>query len=93
MAYSSIFVQSVENLQHNLDACINCALAKAIEENGHNLLFSQSAFYFVAGNAWHLWKMVDLDIMVTRKIFLALMKEFNWLSTTLSYILALKDRS
>ena len=39
---------------------------------------------FVDGNAWHLGKMVDLDIMVTKKFFLALMKVFNWLSITLS---------
>ena len=63
---------------------INSALAKAIEENRHNSLFCQSVFYFVDGNAWHLGKMVDHDIMVTRKLFfLALMKVFNWLSITL----------
>ena len=32
MADSSTFVQSVENPQHNVDVCINSALAKAIEE-------------------------------------------------------------
>ena len=42
---------------------INSALAKAIEENRHNSLFCQSVFYFLDGNAWHLWKLVDLDIM------------------------------
>ena len=67
MADSNTFVQSVENPQDNVDVCINSALAKAIEENRHNLLFCQSVFYFVDGNAWHLGKMVDLDIMVTRK--------------------------
>ena len=30
---------------------------------------SASIFYFVDCNAWHLQKMVDLDIMVTRKFF------------------------
>ena len=77
MAYSSTFVQSVENPQHNVDACINSALAKAIEENRQNSLFCQSVFYFLDGNAWHLGKMVDHDIMVIRKFFLALMKVFN----------------
>ena len=62
----------MENPQHNVDVCINFALAKAIEENRHNSLFCQSVFYFV-----DLGKMVDLDIMVTRKFFLALMKVFN----------------
>ena len=69
MADSRTFVQSVENPQHNVDACINFALAKAIEEIRHNSLFCLSVFYFVDGNAWHLGKMVDLDIMVTRKFF------------------------
>ena len=64
--------------------CIHSALAKAIEENRHNSLLCQSVFYFVDGNAWHLGKMVDRDIMVTRNFFLALMKVFNWLSITLS---------
>ena len=36
MADSSTFVQSVENPWHNVDVCINSALAKAIEENRHN---------------------------------------------------------
>ena len=67
MADSSTFVQSAENPQHNVDVCINSALAKAIEGNRHNLLFCPSVFYFVDGKAWHLGKMVDLDIMVTRK--------------------------
>ena len=63
--------------QCNVDVCINSALAEAIEENRHNSLFCQSVFYFVDSNAWHLWKMVDLDIMVTRNFFLlALMKVF-----------------
>ena len=84
MADSSTFVQSVENSQHNVDVCINSALAKAIEENRYNSLFCQIVFYFVDGKAWHLGKMVDLDIMVSRKFFLALMKVFNWLSITLS---------
>ena len=84
MADSSTFVQSVENPQHNVGICINSALAKAIEENRHNLLFCQSVFYFVDCNVWHLGKMVDLDMMVTRKVFLALMEVFNWLSITLS---------
>ena len=69
MADSSTFVQSVENPQHNVDVCINSALAKAIEEKGCNSLFCQNVFYFVDGNAWHLEKVVDLDIMVTRKFF------------------------
>ena len=69
MTDSSTFIQSVENPQHNVDVCINSALAKAIEENRYNSLFCQSVFYFVDGNAWHLGKMVDLDIMVTRKFF------------------------
>ena len=69
MADLSTFVQSVENPQHNVDVCINFALAKAIEENRQNSLFCQSVFYFVNGNAWHLGEMVDLDIMVTRKFF------------------------
>ena len=30
---------------------------------------AQSVFYFVDSNAWHLGKMVDHDIMVTRKFF------------------------
>ena len=47
MADSSTFVQSVENSQHNVNACINSALAKAIEKNRHNSLFCQSVFYFV----------------------------------------------
>ena len=64
-----LFVQSVENPQHNVDVCINSALAKAIEENRRNSLFCQNVFYFVDGNTWHLGKMVDLDIMVTRKFF------------------------
>ena len=59
----------MENPQHNVDVCINSALTKAIEENRHNSLFCQSVSYFVDGNAWHLGKMVDLDIMVTRKFF------------------------
>ena len=86
MTDSSTSVQSVENPQHNVDVCINSALAKAIEENSRNSLFCQSVFYFVDSNAWHLGKMVNLDIMVTRKLFffLALMKVFNWLSITLS---------
>ena len=50
MADSSPFVQSVKKPQHNVDACINSALAKAIEENRHNSLFCQSVFYFVDGN-------------------------------------------
>ena len=45
MADSSTFVQSVENPQHNVDVCINSALAKAIEENKHNSLFCQSVLY------------------------------------------------
>ena len=69
MADSSAFVQSVENPQHNVNVCINFALAKVIEENRHNSLFCGSVFYFVDGNAWHLGKMVDFDIMVTRKFF------------------------
>ena len=69
MADSSIFVQSVENPWNNVDVYINSALAKAIEENRHNSLFCQSVFYFVDGNAWHLGKMVDLDIMVAMKFF------------------------
>ena len=69
MANSSAFVQSVKNPQHNVDVCNNSALAKAIKENRHNSLFCQSVFYFMDGNAWHLGKMVDLDIMVTRKFF------------------------
>ena len=84
MADSSTLVQSVENPQHNVDVCINSALAEAIEENRHNSLFCQSVVYFVDCNPWHLGKMVDLDIMVARKFFLALMKVFNWLSITLS---------
>ena len=32
MANSSTFVQSVENPQHNVDVCINSALAKTIEK-------------------------------------------------------------
>ena len=83
MADSSTFVQSVENPQHNVDVCINSALAKAIEENRRNL-FCLIVFYFVDCNTWHLGEMVDLDIMVTRKKILALMKVFNWLSITLS---------
>ena len=63
MADSSAFIQSV------VDMCINSALAKTIEENKHNSLFCQSIFYFVDSNAWHLGKMMDLDIMVTRKFF------------------------
>ena len=51
MADSSAFVQSVENPQHNVDICINSALAKVIEENTHYLLFYQTVFYFVDGNA------------------------------------------
>ena len=39
MADSSTFVQSVENPQHNVDICINSALAKTIEEDRHNSLF------------------------------------------------------
>ena len=69
MADSSTFVQSVENPQHNVDVCINSALAKTIEENRHNSLFCQSVLYFVDCNAWHLGEMVDLDIMVTRNLF------------------------
>ena len=69
MADSSTFVQSVENPQHNVYVCINSALAKAIEENRHNSLFCQNVFNFMDSNAWHLEKMVDLDIMVTRKLF------------------------
>ena len=84
MADSRTFVQSVENPWHNVDACINSALAKAIEEKRHNLSFCQSVFYFVNCNAWHLGKMVDLDIMVTRNFFFTLMEAFNWLSITLS---------
>ena len=84
MADSNTFAQSVENPQLNVDVCINSALAKAIEENRHNSLFCQSVFYFVDCNPWHLGRMVDRDIMVTRKFFLALMKVFNWLSITLS---------
>ena len=42
-----------------------------------------SVFYSVDVNAWHLGKMVDLDIMVARN-FLPLMKVFNWLSITQS---------
>ena len=80
MADSSTFVQSMENPQHNIDVCINSALAKVIEENIHNSLFCQSVFYFVDGNAWHLGKMVDLDIIITRRFFLALMKIFNRLA-------------
>ena len=49
MADSSTFVQSVENPQHNVDSCINSALAKAIEENRHNSSFRQNVFYFVDG--------------------------------------------
>ena len=84
MADSSTFVQSVENPQHNVDVCINSALAKAIEGNRHNLLFYKSVFYFVASKTWHLGKMVDLDIMVTRKKVFGIKKVFNWLSITLS---------
>ena len=69
MADSNTFAQSVKNLQYNVDVCINSALAKTIEENRHNSSFCQNVFYFVDGNAWHLGKMVDLDIMVTRKFF------------------------
>ena len=69
MADSSTFVQSMENPQHNVDVCIHSALTKAIEENGHNSLFCQSVSYFLDGNTWHLGKMVDLDIMVTRNFF------------------------
>ena len=69
MADLSTFVQSVKNPQHNVGVCINSALAKAIEENGHNSLFCRSVFYFVNGNAWHLGKMVDLDIMIIRNFF------------------------
>ena len=32
MADSSTFIQSVDNPQHNVDICINFALAKTIEE-------------------------------------------------------------
>ena len=35
----------------------------------HNSLFCLSIIYFVDGNAWHLEKMVDLDIMVIRNFF------------------------
>ena len=69
MANSSISIQSVANPQDNVDVCNNSALAKAIEENRRNSLFCQNVFYFVDGNAWHLGKMVDLDIMVSRKLF------------------------
>ena len=56
MTDSSTFVQSVENPQHNVDVYINS-------------LFCQNVFYFVDGNTWHLGKMVDIDIMVTRNFF------------------------
>ena len=69
MADASTFIQSVENPQHNVDVYINFALAKAIDENRHNSLFCQSVFYFLDHNAWHFGKMVNFDIMVTRKFF------------------------
>ena len=74
----------MENPQHEVDVCINSALAKTIEENRQNSLFCQSVFYFVDCNARHLGEMVDLYIMLTRNYFLVLMKVFNWLSITLS---------
>ena len=46
MADSSTFAQSVKNPQHNVDACINSALAKTIEKNRHNPLFCPSVFIF-----------------------------------------------
>ena len=46
MADSSTFVQSVENPQHNVDVCINSALAKAIEENRRNSLFCPECILF-----------------------------------------------
>ena len=47
MADSSSFNQSVENPQHNVDVCINSALAKTIEENRYNYVVLPSVFYFV----------------------------------------------
>ena len=49
MADSSTFVQSVENPQHDVDVCINFALAKTIEENRHNSLFCP--VYFILWTA------------------------------------------
>ena len=45
MAYSSTFVQSVENPQHNVDVCINSALAKAIEEI--DTIYFSARVYFI----------------------------------------------
>ena len=41
---SSTFVQSVENLQHNVDVCINSTLVKTTEKNRQNLLLCQVYF-------------------------------------------------
>ena len=49
MADSSVFFQSVETPQHNVDVCINSALVKTIEENRHNLLFCP--VYFILWQA------------------------------------------
>ena len=49
MADSRTLVQSVENPQHNVNVCINSALAKIIEENGHDLLFCR--LYFILWTA------------------------------------------
>ena len=58
----------MENPQHNVDVCINSALAKAIEKM-RQFIVLPSVFYFVDSNAWHLRKTVDLNIMVTRNFF------------------------
>ena len=46
MADSCTFVQSVENPWHNVYVCINFALAKAIEENRHNLVVLPECILF-----------------------------------------------
>ena len=50
MADSSTFIQPVKNQQRNVDICIISPLAKAIEENRHNLL-SAECILLVDGNA------------------------------------------
>ena len=51
VADGSAFIKSVPNSQHNVDVCINSALAETIEENGQYSLMFISVFYFVDCNS------------------------------------------
>ena len=61
IADSSTFVQSVENPEHNVEVCINSALAKAIEEKRHNPFFCR--VYFILWTGLALREGGELDII------------------------------